>query len=400
MVTISRFSTILQYVKDNFKCITKEIIRPEDPPYYHDLTLPLPPTGGNDTLPDEDGPYDEDDRKPIWWYHTDHLGSSTYLTDNFGRPSHYYETLPFGEMMVEHNQSANVPSGVGYDNKYKFNGKELDDATQMYYYGARYYDPRISIFVSVDPLAEQTMEPYLYTGNNPIMFTDPTGMSKEGGGNGGPGNYSASVNSRYIGFGLRHPKAAARIGFGVTKGNTDISTNATRFATRGEVLFGSARGQEDRGSENGAFRHGLWQATITSEFGSKISKEAGNAHEKNPFTNLSTRVFNNIDDADQTVDLLNNIIGRDIGEKNKGKSMNDLANIVLDEFKNNGLYTATKGDDGNFTISKTKLSDEKYDELNNIFKGLNHNGKTKAEQKASEQKARDYIQSIDTHTKW
>lgn len=35
------------------------------------------------------------------------------------------------------------------------------------------------IFISVDPLAEETMEPYLYTGNNPIMFTDPTGMSKE-----------------------------------------------------------------------------------------------------------------------------------------------------------------------------------------------------------------------------
>ena|SRR5690606_33205011 len=51
----------------------------------------------------------------------------------------------------------------------------------MYYYGARYYDPRLSIFISVDPLAEQTFEPYSYTGNNPIMFTDPTGMSKEGG---------------------------------------------------------------------------------------------------------------------------------------------------------------------------------------------------------------------------
>jgi len=53
----------------------------------------------------------------------------------------------------------------------------------MYYYGARYDDPRISIFVSVDPLAEKTMEPYLYTGNNPIMFTDPTGMNAEGAGN-------------------------------------------------------------------------------------------------------------------------------------------------------------------------------------------------------------------------
>ena len=50
----------------------------------------------------------------------------------------------------------------------------------MYYYGARYYDPRISIFVSVDPLAEETFEPYSYVGNNPIMFTDPTGMSKDG----------------------------------------------------------------------------------------------------------------------------------------------------------------------------------------------------------------------------
>src|SRR5690554_7229615 len=77
-------------------------------------------------------------------------------------------------MIVEHNQSS------FYDNKFKFNGKELDDATGMYYYGARYYDPRISIFVSVDPLAEQTMTPYQYVHNNPIMFTDPSRMSAEG----------------------------------------------------------------------------------------------------------------------------------------------------------------------------------------------------------------------------
>jgi len=169
---------VLNYVKIHFQCNTRDLVDPGYTRNFPVLTLPIPGDDGNNDLPDEDGPYNENDRKPIWWYHSDHLGSSTYLTDNFGRPSHYYETLPFGEMMVEHNQSAN--NGVGYDNKYKFNGKELDDATGMYYYGARYYDPRISIFVSVDPLAEQTMEPYSYVSNNPINLIDPTGMSAEG----------------------------------------------------------------------------------------------------------------------------------------------------------------------------------------------------------------------------
>ncbi|KAA5535570.1 RHS repeat-associated core domain-containing protein [Flavobacterium baculatum] len=47
----------------------------------------------------------------------------------------------------------------------------------MYYYGARYYDPRISIFVSVDPSAERYSgwTPYHYVHNNPIIYTDPNG---------------------------------------------------------------------------------------------------------------------------------------------------------------------------------------------------------------------------------
>src|SRR5690554_2250671 len=52
----------------------------------------------------------------------------------------------------------------------------------MYYYGARYYDPRISIFISVDPLAEKypNYTPYHYVHQNPINLIDPTGMSAEG----------------------------------------------------------------------------------------------------------------------------------------------------------------------------------------------------------------------------
>jgi uncharacterized protein RhaS with RHS repeats len=59
-------------------------------------------------------------------------------------PTHYYGYLPFGEIMVEHNNS-------NYDSVYKFNGKELDESTGYYYYGARYYNPSTSIFLSVDP---------------------------------------------------------------------------------------------------------------------------------------------------------------------------------------------------------------------------------------------------------
>ncbi len=76
--------------------------------------------------------------------------------------------------MVEQNFS-------GYNNAFKFNGKEQDPETGYYYYGARYYDPKMSLFVSVDPLAEQFVgwSPYNYTMNNPLNMTDPSGMAPE-----------------------------------------------------------------------------------------------------------------------------------------------------------------------------------------------------------------------------
>ena len=65
----------------------------------------------------------------------------------------------------------------GWTTPYKFNGKELDDETGMYYYGARYYDPRLSMWHGVDPLAERGPQysPYTYTFNNPIRYIDPDG---------------------------------------------------------------------------------------------------------------------------------------------------------------------------------------------------------------------------------
>ena len=108
--------------------------------------------------------------KNLYFYHPDHLGSSSYITDREGRITQHTEYIAFGEVLFEeHSVSPSMP--------YMFNGKELDSETGLYYYGARYYDPRVSIFLNVDPLAEKypKTSPYTYTLNNPINLIDPTG---------------------------------------------------------------------------------------------------------------------------------------------------------------------------------------------------------------------------------
>src|SRR5690554_1053272 len=122
-----------------------------------------------------------------FYFNTNH--TATYLSDVNGNPYQFFLNLPFGESMAEQRTGA-------FENRYKFNdygGKsfekafdehtarsaELDEETGLYYYGARYYDPSISIFISVDPLTEQTMTPYQYTYQNPVRYIDPTGMAAE-----------------------------------------------------------------------------------------------------------------------------------------------------------------------------------------------------------------------------
>ncbi len=92
-------------------------------------------------------------------------------------------------MAAQHSQTAD------FETRYKFNdygGKkikylfveriqrscELDQETGLYYYGARYYDPETSIWLSVDPLVEKYpgINPYVYTADNPVKFIDPDGQ--------------------------------------------------------------------------------------------------------------------------------------------------------------------------------------------------------------------------------
>jgi RHS repeat-associated protein len=112
-----------------------------------------------------------------YYYHSDHLGSSSLITNLDGDVVQHVEYVPFGEVFIEErNNTWNTP--------YLFNAKELDEETGLYYYGARYYDPRISIFISADPMQEKYpfISTYAYTFQNPIKFIDPTGMGVESGG--------------------------------------------------------------------------------------------------------------------------------------------------------------------------------------------------------------------------
>ena len=108
--------------------------------------------------------------KMQFYYHPDHLGSSSYITNLDGEVVQHIEYVPFGEVFVEErNNIWNTP--------YLFNAKEFDEETGLYYYGARYYEPRLSLWMSVDPLQEKypNISTYCYAANNPIKFIDSDG---------------------------------------------------------------------------------------------------------------------------------------------------------------------------------------------------------------------------------
>ena len=114
----------------------------------------------------------DDYEKMQFYYHPDHLGSSSYITNLDGEVSQHIEYVPFGEVFIEErNNTWNTP--------YLFNAKEFDEETGMYYYGARYYEPRLSLWMDTDPLQEKypSISSYCYTSNNPTKYIDPNGKS-------------------------------------------------------------------------------------------------------------------------------------------------------------------------------------------------------------------------------
>ena len=132
-----------------------------------------------------------------YYYHSDHLGSAQLITDNEGKEYERIEYTPYGEYWIEKRAPENKTL------PFKFTGKERDEETGLYYYGARYLDPKTSRWLSADPALSDyiplapvddnarkhnqnlpgmggiyntvNFHLYHYAGNNPIKYTDPTG---------------------------------------------------------------------------------------------------------------------------------------------------------------------------------------------------------------------------------
>ncbi|SFT76529.1 RHS repeat-associated core domain-containing protein [Chryseobacterium formosense] len=126
-------------------------------------------------VPTAEGYFDFMKNKYIYNY-ADHLGNTrlSYFHNGSGvevlEENNYY---PFGLKHEGYNQLSGNP---GY--QYKYNGKELQNETGMYDYGARFYMPDIGRWGVVDPLTEKMRKfsPYNYAWDNPIRFIDPDGM--------------------------------------------------------------------------------------------------------------------------------------------------------------------------------------------------------------------------------
>ena len=114
---------------------------------------------------------------PAYYYHSDHLGSTSWVTDFKGNEHQFLAYLPYGEPLLDVHFE-HYDSRYGQDDaRYKFTGKERDWETGYDYMEQRYYWKDGSFWSRPDPLMDDFLElsPYVYCHGNPLKYVDPNG---------------------------------------------------------------------------------------------------------------------------------------------------------------------------------------------------------------------------------
>jgi hypothetical protein len=161
-------------------------------------------------------------------------------------------------------------------------------------------------------------------------------------------------------FALHNRDEALEIGwFGDIQWDTNISTTAGRLAVRSGL--DNKKPGPGEGTQVNALRHTTWQAVITARMGTAIAEEVGRAHEDHPdllkgISDPTAWRYPTLDAADTACDLLNNRIGRSIGDSHRGLNPKQLALEALEQFHTGGLWVASRNADGTFSVEQAPLS--------------------------------------------
>lgn len=118
----------------------------------------------------------------MYYFHPDHLGSITMLTNASGAIVTGVDMNNGGQSHITYDPygSINRANSDGPDIfRAKFNGREADPESGLLNYGARFYDPAIGRFTQpdsrIDTLEPGSTDQYAYANNNPVAFNDPSG---------------------------------------------------------------------------------------------------------------------------------------------------------------------------------------------------------------------------------
>jgi RHS repeat-associated protein len=118
---------------------------------------------------------------------TDHLGSSDATLDSSGNVVARQSFAAFGARRGGDWRSGSTPdwAGIANTSRHGYTGHEHLDNLGLIHMGGRVYDPLAGRFMSVDPMVadlgdSQTLNPYAYVGNRPLVSTDPSGLCLDG----------------------------------------------------------------------------------------------------------------------------------------------------------------------------------------------------------------------------